>query len=332
MKLQHIKAFVTIAEAGTESSAAQRLSIVQPALSRQIAAFEHELGLRLFDRVHHRLVLTPEGERLLDDCRDILGATEALASRARLLNRVDAGVLKLGYTMLDEIIAVFLHRYAECFPNVQIRLSDLTGPADLFERLESGELHLGIGLLRSLQSEKREYESFPLPSIQFYACGHASIPLGSAGDVEVTELAKFPLLLLAPSFQVRRTFDEACRLAKVKPRVFMESRLSHSLLALAEAGHGVAIGPSTLPIHRYRLRVARVTREGNPLEEPLTVMSDSKRALPRYATGFCEMLATYMREVAPIRSTENAHGRSSNRPAGSKPRGQNHAIGRRKKP
>jgi LysR family nitrogen assimilation transcriptional regulator len=79
----------------------------------------------------------------------------------------------------------------------------------------------------------------------------------------------------------------------------MESRLSHTLLALAEAGHGVAIGPSTLPIHRYRLRVARVVHQGKPLEEPLTVMCNSHRALPRYGRGFCELLDAYMREVFP---------------------------------
>jgi LysR family nitrogen assimilation transcriptional regulator len=79
----------------------------------------------------------------------------------------------------------------------------------------------------------------------------------------------------------------------------MESRLSHTLLALAEAGHGVAIGPSTLPIHRYRLRVARVVHQGKPLQEPLTVMWNSQRALPRYARVFCELLDAYMREVFP---------------------------------
>jgi DNA-binding transcriptional LysR family regulator len=179
-------------------------------------------------------------------------------------------------------------------------LSDIVGPADLFAQLESGELHLGIGSRRPLETEKREFETFPLPSVEFLAAGHASLPLGSAGSIEVTELGRYPLLLLAPSFQVRRTFDDACRLAGLKPRIFVESRLSHTLLALAEAGHGVAIGPSTLPIHRYRLRVARVVQQDKPLEEPLTVIWNGRRALPRYARGFCELLGAYMREVFPM--------------------------------
>jgi len=308
MKLRHIKTFVTVAEEGTVSKAALRLRIAQPALSRQISDFEDELGLQLFDRVRRRLVLTGEGERLLADCRSILAATEALGDRARMLSRTDAGILKVAATMLDDVFGTFLHRYAEHFPNVQIKLSDLVGPADLFAKLESGELHLGIGLLRSLEAETHEIESFPLPSVEFLAAGHASVPLGSAGNIEVADLARFPLLLLASSFEVRKSFDDACRVAALKPRIFMESRLSHTLLALAEAGHGVAIGPSTLPIHRYRLRVARVVHQGRPLQEPLTVMWNSHRPLPRYARDFCELLDAYMREVftnlqAPARTS-----------------------------
>ena len=299
MKLGHMRTFVAVAEEGTVSKAALRLRIAQPALSRQISDFEDELGLRLFDRVRRRLVLTGEGERLLGDCRSILAATEALGERARMLSRSDAGILKVAATMLDDVFGTFLHRYAERFPNVQIALSDMVGPADLFARLESGELHLGIGLLRSLQAETHQFGSFPLPSIEFLAAGHASVPLGSAGSIEVANLSRFPLLLLTPSFEVRKSFDDACRVAELKPRIFMESRLSHTLLALAESGHGVAIGPSTLPVDRYRLRVSRVVHQGKPLREPLAVMWNRHRALPRYARDFCELLDAYMREVFP---------------------------------
>jgi LysR family transcriptional regulator, nitrogen assimilation regulatory protein len=65
MNLRYARTFVTVAELGTVSKAALRLRVAQPALSRQISAFEEELGLKLFDRVGSRLVLTGEGEQLL---------------------------------------------------------------------------------------------------------------------------------------------------------------------------------------------------------------------------------------------------------------------------
>jgi DNA-binding transcriptional LysR family regulator len=301
MDLRHVRTFVTIAEQGTVSKAALRLRVAQPALSRQIADLEAELGIRLFDRIRRRLVLTGEGERLLADCRNILGAVDSLGERAQLLRRGDAGILKVGATpqMIDGVFSKFLHRYAARFPNVQIKLSEAVGH-DMFARLERGELHLAVGFLQAIQAESHEFESFPLLPLEFLAAGHASLRLGSAGNIEIGSLAAYPLLLMDTSFFVRTTFDAACRLAGLKPRIFIESRTPHTLLALAEAGHGVAIVPSVLPTHRYRLRIARITHRRRPLRQLLSVHWDRRRVLPQYAKDFCELLNAYMREVFPI--------------------------------
>ena len=64
INLRHALTFVTVADLGTVSKAAAQLRIAQPALSRQIGALEQEFGLKLFDRVGSRLVLTVEGEQL----------------------------------------------------------------------------------------------------------------------------------------------------------------------------------------------------------------------------------------------------------------------------
>lgn len=65
MDLRHARTFVTVAELGTVSKAADRLHIAQPALSRQITNLEQELGLKLFDRAGRRLVLTSEASSCL---------------------------------------------------------------------------------------------------------------------------------------------------------------------------------------------------------------------------------------------------------------------------
>ena len=301
MDLRHLRTFVTIAEQGTVSKAALSLRVAQPALSRQIADLEVELGIKLFDRIRRRLVLTGEGERLLADCRNILGAVNSLGERAELLRRADAGVLRVAATpqMIDGVFSTFLHRYAARFPKVQIKLSEAVGTEPL-AKLERGELHLAINFLQAVQAENHEFESFPLPPIEFLAASHESLRLGSGGDIEVDKLAAYPLLLLESTFFARTTFDAACHLAGLKPQIFIESRAPHTLLALAEAGHGVAIVPSVLPTHRYRLHIARITYRRKPLQGLLTVLWDRRRALPQYARDFCEFLDAYMREVFPI--------------------------------
>src|SRR3954471_8521557 len=87
MDLRRLKTFVTVAELGTVSKAAVHLRIGQPALSRQISDLQQELGLRLFDRVGRRLVLTVQGEQLLVDCRRVLTDVTTVRERADVLRR-----------------------------------------------------------------------------------------------------------------------------------------------------------------------------------------------------------------------------------------------------
>jgi DNA-binding transcriptional LysR family regulator len=201
--------------------------------------------------------------------------------------------------MIDGVFSTFLHRYAERYPNVQIKLTEAVGVSKL-PMLERGELHVAITLMHAIKADEHGLESFQLPPIEFLAAFNDSIEVGSGGNVDIGRLEPYPLLLLDTSFFVRNTFDAACRLAGVKPNIFIESHTPHALLALAEAGHGVAIVPSVLPTHRYRVRVARITHRRGPLREPLTVVWDKRRILPPYAKDFCELLAAHMREVFPI--------------------------------
>ncbi len=88
MDLRHARTFVTVAELGTVSKAALTLRV---ALSRRISDIEQELGLKLFDRVGRRLLLTSDGEQLLGDCRNLLNYASAVGQRAQVLRRGDSG-------------------------------------------------------------------------------------------------------------------------------------------------------------------------------------------------------------------------------------------------
>jgi DNA-binding transcriptional LysR family regulator len=301
MDLRHLRTFVTVAEQGTVSKASLRLRTAQPALSRQIKELEEELGLRLFDRVRRRLILTGEGEQLLGDCRAIFGAVGSFSERAQRLRRADTGILKVATTpqTMEGVFSAFLHRYAKLQPNVQVKLIEAVGPS-LLEKLERGDVHLTICLMQTIQTDDHPFDSYPLPPMEFFAASHASLALGTAGSIEIAKLASYPLLLMDSSSVIRGTFNAACRLAGLKLNIFFESRSPQALLTLAEAGHGVAIVPSVLPTHRYRLRVVRIMHRGRPLREPWAALWDKRRALPPYAKDFCESLAAHIREVSPI--------------------------------
>jgi DNA-binding transcriptional LysR family regulator len=316
MKLQFARTFVTVAELGTVSKAALRLRVAQPALSRQIGALEQELGLKLFDRVGTRLVLTSDGEQLVNDCRDLLNHARAIAERAQLLRRGDTGVLKVASSpqFIEGVIANFLHLYTERYPNVEVKLIEAIGWDDTRGMLERSEAHLGQNLLHALDPNDKRFATHSLAPVDLMATCQPSLALGEDGCVEIEDLASRALLLLDSAFIFRRTFEAACRLAGVELNIAFESRAPHTLLAMAESGHGIAIVPSSLRLERYALRVVSVTYRGAPLREPLTMFWYKQRPLPPYAKAFCDMLADYVGEVFPIsRPSEFSASRSIGR-------------------
>jgi DNA-binding transcriptional LysR family regulator len=301
MDLRHARTFVTVAELGTVSKAALHLRIAQPSLSRQISNLERELDLKLFDRVGRRLVLTSDGEQLLGDCRNLLSCAGAVGERARLLRGGETGVLKVAASPqhIESVFSQFLPRYAQSCPNVHVQVVEGSG-REILAMLERGEIHLAQNLLHAVQVDAERFGIQSLEPVELLAACHPQLTLGNRGAVEVSRLAPHQLLLLDGGFGFRRAFDAACRLAGIVPKVLFESRAPHTLLALAEAGHGVAIIPSALRTHRYDLRIVGVTYRGKPLREPLSILWDKRRPLPRYATVFCEMWAKHVREVFPI--------------------------------
>jgi DNA-binding transcriptional LysR family regulator len=300
MDLRHARTFLTVAELGTVSKAAVRLRIAQPALSRQINALEQELGLKLFDRIGRRLLLTGEGQQLLSDCSDLLSCAEAIGEHARILQRGDVGRLRVGASPqhIESIQSTFLHHYARHYPDVEVQLVESAG-RDTMAMLERREIHLGQNLAPILGDDQR-FGSLPLQHVDLLAAFHPSLSLGNGSTVEIERVVPHPLLLLTSNFVFRTVSDAACRLAHLRPKVFVESRTPHTLLALAEAGHGVAIIPSQLRTSHYQLRVIALTHRRRPLRTPMVILWEKQRPLPRYAKAYCEMLADYVHQVFPI--------------------------------
>ena len=144
------------------------------------------------------------------------------------------------------------------------------------------------------------FESLSLPSDDVLAAYRPALQLGRGGMIDIVSFARHPLLLLDSGYSVRRLFDAACRVAEVEPNILLESRAPHTLLALAEAGQGIAIIPSVLRADRYRLKFARVTHRRRPLRDPYVIQWDKRRPIPSYAQNFCAALAAYMCDILPI--------------------------------
>jgi len=296
MELRHLRYFVSVADAASVSKAAVGIHISQPALSRQIRDLEAELGLRLFDRVGRRIQLTAEGRDLLEQSRAVLAQVDAIDKRARALIAGAVGNIRIGATpqTMQSLIAGFLARYGRSRPGVEISLTE-AGGARLLDLLRQGDLDLAVsGILAGARFASRLL--FP---IRLLAVAAAGPRWRGRSTLEIVELAHEPLLLLGRDFGTRQLFDAACRIIHLQPRCVLESTEPHSLIALAEAGHGIAVVPSTVQFMSKMIRIMPILHDGKSLGTWCTVSWDERRILPVYALGFVEELDVYSRRTFP---------------------------------
>lgn len=289
MDLRRIRTFVTVADHGTVSAAAQILHIAQPALSRQLQELRDEFGVALFEQVGRRLRLTTEGADLLPACRHLLGQAEGVLDHARTLSEGDSGELRVGATphTIASFFPRFLPRFQRAFPRVRLRTVE-AGGYDQWDMLRRGDLHAAVTLLEGRESGFIAHTLPPLVQLVAYRPGGA-LALPDAPDL--ADLAGHPLLLLRPGYGTRRVFDAACRMARISPTIVLESASPETLLALAGGGQGIAIVPSTARITVRGLRLVPLHHQGAVLHMEAAVLWNGERRLPRYAPAFNAMMA-----------------------------------------
>jgi LysR family cyn operon transcriptional activator len=118
-------------------------------------------------------------------------------------------------------------------------------------------------------------------------------------SLAIEELKDEPLLLLHRSFGSREWLDTACKIAHIKPRVILESGAPHTIMALAAAGYGIAVVPSTVVIPRGSVCAVTLKQRDSTIGRWLTVAWDPQRFLSPYAEQFIEELVSYCERKYP---------------------------------
>jgi LysR family cyn operon transcriptional activator len=295
MNFRHLRTFVAIAEAGGIHRAVARLNLSQPAASRQIHALEAELGVPLFDRIGRRVQLTSEGEDLLRRSRRLLADVQSLTERAGALKKGETGTLRVGATpqVIENTLSASLVRYRHRHPGVEVQLAE-EGGADLPRRLDRGDLNFAIMAVDDERFEQRLL--YPVYELAVTSAKHR---LSRRTAIEVTELSDEPLMLLRGGFASRDWFETACRIARLRPRVLLESAAPHTVMALAGDGYGVAIIPSTVRVPRGRIRAMPIIQRGAALGRWLRIAWDPQRFLAPYAEQFVKELIADCQRVFP---------------------------------
>lgn len=145
---QRLRAFVAVGEELSFTRAATRLGIAQQYLSQQIARFERDLGVRLFDRSTRSVLLTDAGRALLPEVLDLLSRVERAERKTQLASRGESGNIAIGCGSyaVESILPALLSVFHERYPNVTISLHDHHS-VDQLDALRRDEIDVALVLL-----------------------------------------------------------------------------------------------------------------------------------------------------------------------------------------
>lgn len=251
MEFHQLRYFVAAAEELSMSRAAERVHVSQPALSRQIALLEDEIGVLLFDRVKKRIHLTEAGRFFLGKARQLLCDAESGVQRTREEFGGVRRTLRLGFIgpFLDDLVTPAVREFQQRHAKSKVSLFDLP-PSAQIERLRKHELDAAI--LGNIEDHERE--EFSIRRISKHKMA-AVLPedhkLAGRRSIKLAELRNDEWVSLSDVFfPGRREFlTNICQQAGFLPRITAELDSLPLMLAAVATGGGVGI----IPAHARKL-------------------------------------------------------------------------------
>ncbi len=267
VELRQLRYFVAVAEEGNISRAAKKIFLTQPALSRQIKALENEIGQCLLERQAHSIRLTPVGDALLRESRELLQHAVQMLEQVRAAGREVR--LRVGYapSLASGILSVAVENFTQKHPNARVELFDLS-TEEMLAGLESKTLDVALSV-----GQKRDGHGLkwtPLVQVSWQLAVNHHHPLATRKQLTAAEVAPEPLLVFC-----QRDYPEYWEIItrwlnahQVRPKSAGEYDGVESLMTAVESGLGVAV-VTTRTAQRFRNRAQFKTLSPGP--KPLCI-------------------------------------------------------------
>lgn len=248
MNTRQIQYALALSETLSFSQVAEQLGITQPALSKQIQHLEKDLGVKLFDRNHSPLTLTPAGEYFARNARELVYKEEQLRKALNQFSCGENGCLVIGVTPFRSLYLMpdLVKRIRTQYPGVQVSLQEVSS-TQLRKEAAEGKYDLAIV---NLPVDTSLFDVTPLDPDTLVLAVHNSmvgdLPTSDDGKYVTVDFEQFkdlPFVVLSPGQELRQLFDGLCTASDVYPTIAAEVIGVTSSWAMARAGVGVALLP-----------------------------------------------------------------------------------------
>lgn len=237
--LRALRYFVAAAETGSITAAAAAVHVSQPAISEAIGALERELGVQLTIRRQGRgLTLTPSGDRLLVQARNLLAHADEVARFAAGMGSRLSGEIRIGcfVTLAPFVLPGLIAAFRAEHPEVAVQFEE-ANQATLLDRLRAGRIDMALSYAYGLSEEFTADVLADLPPHVVVARDH---PRARAPAVSLREFAREPMVMI----DLPHTADyflSLFRSLRIEPNVAWRVQSYEMARAMAARGLGFAI-------------------------------------------------------------------------------------------
>jgi DNA-binding transcriptional LysR family regulator len=224
--------------------AAEACGVTQPTLSAGVKRIEENFGVLLVNRGSRFQSFTPEGERVLDWARRIVGDARAMREEVHALKHGLSGRLRIAaipttLAMVEKLTTPYRARH----PNVQFTIYSRNS-LEILDLLENLEIDAGITYVEN--EPLGRVGTVPLYHERYRLLTSSDAPLGNRDSVTWAEVAQVPLCLLTPDMQNRRIIDRLLKSAGSEVRPTLESDSMILLYSHVRTGRWASVMPAKI--------------------------------------------------------------------------------------
>ncbi|MEB7541570.1 LysR substrate-binding domain-containing protein [Enterobacter huaxiensis] len=247
MELRHLRYFLAVAEEGHFGRAAEKLNIVQPALSMQIKSLEAELGGALFVRTSRRVELTEAGLLFQTEARRTLEQADHARLTVERAIRGETGRVRVGFAgnaIFSGRLIADLRRFHYAFPDAELMIQEV-GPQEQVAAILAGHLDIGYTPANS-NLDSPEMIVRRIGDWDMLVAMADDHPFTEQGALTIEMLAGQPLILYDAHDAHEHLFILLTQRLGERCHVAYRSGSTLSILAMAATGLGLALIPAPL--------------------------------------------------------------------------------------
>lgn len=238
INLELYRTFYTVAKTGSISASSNILYISQPAITSQIKRLEEALGVSLFTRTKHGVILTEEGNLLFEYVKTGMDSITNGENALSNLKNLESGIIRIGAstTVCKHIVMPYLEKFHETYPKIEIEIiNNLT--TNLLKDLRNG--NLDVLVLNMPMNETKDLKIIPIQDVHDIFVGNKKYYDLTKGKLHLKDLEQYPLIFQKYHSNTRAFLNKYLKENKTDLKPQLEVVSYNLIMDLVIAGFGI---------------------------------------------------------------------------------------------